>query len=242
MASGGQPTASSSAITPQQKNKGVPDEQKITNTQPRANTSAAVTSSKDETMLNKKKLSNGQSAASTSALKSLKKTARRQQQTSNEPPTPPCSMHPEQHPSVVALLEEDELEFEFHHIEDVNSRIKEIVTNIMGEFECTNARCSKLRWPSRTIAVSIRLFPGKRYNATVYNQRCVRCKTLGAARLDESYAERVAYWLKKWSGVYVEPPPRRSSNQGPHQEELCEGCKVGQCPWVRREERFYNSN
>jgi hypothetical protein len=174
-----------------------------------------------------------------------KNTALRKQQTSSEPSTlehhiPPSSMHPDQHPKIMALLEEDELEFEFHDIEDANSRIRDKVTNVMGRFKCTNTLCPKKGWSSRTIAISIRLFPRNRYNATVYNQRCELCETLGAARLDESYAERVAYWLKKWSGVPVDRPPRGSSNRGPHEEELCEGCKVGQCPGIRRREGLYD--
>ncbi|EJT68021.1 hypothetical protein GGTG_14401 [Gaeumannomyces tritici R3-111a-1] len=48
--------------------------------------------------------------------------------------------------------------------------------------------------------------------------------------LDDSYGERVAYWLKKWSGVRVQAPQRsQRKNDKPHRSNLCEGCKAGHC-------------
>ena len=53
--------------------------------------------------------------------------------------------------------------------------------------------------------------------------------------LDESYAERVAYRLKKWCGVEVEPPHYNPEPKGPpHEIELCEGCKDGHCAEMDR--------
>ncbi|KAI0437513.1 hypothetical protein F4803DRAFT_538395 [Xylaria telfairii] len=57
------------------------------------------------------------------------------------------------------------------------------------------------------------------------------CDTLSTPRVDNSYAERVAYRIKKWSGIKLEKPPRSSRKMlaRPHEEELCEGCKAGHC-------------
>ena len=55
--------------------------------------------------------------------------------------------------------------------------------------------------------------------------------TVGRLILDnECYAERVTYWLKKWNGIEVERPSFSGQSRGPHDSELCEGCKVGHCP------------
>lgn len=48
--------------------------------------------------------------------------------------------------------------------------------------------------------------PGAQYNARIYHQRCLRCNNLGKPRLDDSYAERVTYRLKKWCGMEMNRP------------------------------------
>lgn len=76
----------------------------------------------------------------------------------------------------------------------------------------------------------IRMYPQAQYNARVYHQRCKDCTTLGRLVLDgDCYAERVTYWLKKWNGIAVQPPPNSGQSRGPHNRELCEGCRAGHC-------------
>lgn len=77
--------------------------------------------------------------------------------------------------------------------------------------------------------MTIRLYPGQKYNARVYHQRCMNCNRLSRPVLDSSYAERVTYWVKQWNGVWVEKPPISGDSKGPHNNELCEGCKAGHC-------------
>jgi hypothetical protein len=50
-----------------------------------------------------------------------------------------------------------------------------------------------------------------------------------SAKLDGSYAERVVYRLKKWSGIDVEQPFFSDEHNGPHLTALCEGCRNGRC-------------
>jgi hypothetical protein len=99
----------------------------------------------------------------------------------------------------------------------------------MGRFPCHNTKCKSKGWFSRKIAVTIRLYPGERYNARVYHQRCIRCNSVSRPVLDETYAERVAYWIKQWNGIWVEKPPISKASKGPHNSKLCEGCKAGHC-------------
>ena len=110
------------------------------------------------------------------------------------------------HPNVSRLLEEDDLYFDFHEHDDARACIKDYDTNIMGRFTCRNHTCSFNGWSSNRIAITIRMYPGARYNARVYNQRCKRCNRLGDPHLDDSYAERVAYRLKKWCGIDMDQP------------------------------------
>ncbi|RAL06560.1 3CxxC-type zinc finger protein [Aspergillus homomorphus CBS 101889] len=59
-------------------------------------------------------------------------------------------------------------------------------------------------------SITIRMYSQERYNARVYHQRCRNCRAVGRLILDsECYAER---------------------SRGPHDSELCEGCRVGHCP------------
>ncbi len=73
------------------------------------------------------------------------------------------------------------------------------------------------------------MYPGRQYNARVYHQRCKKWERLYELDLDDSYAERVVYWLMKWNGVNMEKPSHRGQSKGPHNKKLCEGCKAGHC-------------
>jgi hypothetical protein len=104
-------------------------------------------------------------------------------------------------------------------------------TCVMGKFTCDNNACGKKGWSSKVVATWIQGYTRNGYNAIVFNQRCGSCNFLGSFKLDkESYIDRVAYRLKKWAGVIVEPPPFLLKSTPPHEKDLCEGCKVGKCP------------
>ena len=150
---------------------------------------------------------------------------RRKNKNSGGPPR--CSMYPSLHDDVMVLLEDEGLYFTFLN-SDVPS-LKEYSTNIMGRFQCNNRSCSNSGWSSKRIAIKIHMYHGRKYNAKVYHQRCIRCKQPSEPILDDSYAERVAYRLKKWSGIEQDRPPRFYGSKGPHESALCEGCKAGIC-------------
>ncbi|KAH6878753.1 zinc-binding domain-containing protein [Alternaria rosae] len=108
-------------------------------------------------------------------------------------------------------------------------------TCVMGKFTCENKACRKRQWSSTVVAIGIRRYPRNGYNAVVYNQHCNSCQWLGSFKLDEkSYVERIAYRLKNWAGVAVEQPLYGEKTRGPHESHLCEGCKVDDCPWMKR--------
>ena len=142
-------------------------------------------------------------------------------------------MYQSLHDDVSHLLEEDDLHFDFHENDDSETCIKEYDTNVMGRFICRNPACGSNGWSSKMIAITIRMYPGAQYNARVYNQRCRGCNKLGKPRLDDSYAERVAYRLKKWCGIEMDLPDYLGQSKGPHQSNLCEGCKNGHCTQLR---------
>ena len=117
-----------------------------------------------------------------------------------------------------------------HHGEGVHNLIEEYPTHIMGRFECRNHTCSKKGWSSKQIGIVIRRFHDNGYNAVVYKQRCKDCNKLGVLRLDENcYVERIAYRLKKWAGIPIEPPVYNGQSRGPHESSLCEACRAGYC-------------
>ena len=132
------------------------------------------------------------------------------------------SMYPALHGDVSRLLEEDDLHFVFHENDDPQSCIKDYDTNIMGRFICRKRACGISGWSSKRIAITIRMYAGARYNARVYNQRCRGCNSLGKPRLDDSYAERVAYRLKKWRGIEMDKPSHSGHSKSPHQSSLSE--------------------
>ena len=147
------------------------------------------------------------------------------------------SMYPHLHDDVSRLLEEDDLYFDFHENDDPQTCIEDYDTNVMGRFSCHNRACDSNGWSSKMIAITIRMYHGARYNARVYNQRCQRCNHLGKPRLDDTYAERVAYRLKKWCGIEMDRPNHSGQSKGPHRSNLCEGCKNGHCTQLKNIQR-----
>ncbi|KYG42580.1 hypothetical protein M433DRAFT_157715 [Acidomyces richmondensis BFW] len=139
------------------------------------------------------------------------------------------SMYPELHDDVANLLANDDLVMDFHGNDDPQSSVREKDTTIMGRFRCDNPACKSNGWSSKKVAITIRLFQRQKYNARVYHQRCKSCNWVSRPTLDNSYAERVAYRLKKWQGIRVETPPHSEGNGRPHQRSLCEGCRNGRC-------------
>lgn len=152
-------------------------------------------------------------------------------------PKPPksWSMYPSYHDAVSDLLQEHDLFFDFHKDDDSDCE-KHYDTNIMGRFICHNRACSTRGWSSKRIAITIRMYSGAEYNARVYHQRCKACNKLSKPKLDESYAERVAYRLKKWCGVQMETPDYFGPSTAPHKSDLCEGCKHGHCKGSERDD------
>lgn len=144
-------------------------------------------------------------------------------------PRNPWSLHPSRHRDVLRLLQHSGLSFDFYDIDDPSNSTLEYDTNVMGRFPCWNTRCLSNGWSSKMISVTIRLYPDSRYNVRVYNQRCQECGKLSRPRLDGSYAERVVYRLKKWSGIDVEAPFFSGERKGPHLTAICEGCRNGRC-------------
>lgn len=175
------------------------------------------------------------SSSTIEAITSADSARRRQNPPRNSRPTTkvpvkPWKMLPDLHDNVQDLLSENNLNFTFRTIDNESNMLGFRNTNIMGRFECTNKRCSSKGWPSKVIPITIRYYAGRQYNARVYKQRCKRCNHLGKFQPDDSYVERVVYWLKTWSGV----PMQRLVHSGapttrPHEESLCEGCKAGVC-------------
>ncbi|KAI1437300.1 zinc-binding domain-containing protein [Xylaria sp. CBS 124048] len=147
---------------------------------------------------------------------------------------PKWSIWPTKHAEVQELLQAEGISFKFNpndvDIDTDDGQSKEYDTKIMGRFVCHNQNCATSGWASKHICITIRMYPGRQYNARVYHQHCKRCNGISAPILDDSYAERVAYRLKVWSGLQmVKPPFTSKKSNGPHEEELCEGCQAGHC-------------
>ncbi|EKD11938.1 hypothetical protein MBM_09908 [Drepanopeziza brunnea f. sp. 'multigermtubi' MB_m1] len=157
-------------------------------------------------------------------------TRRQQQQKPQRRKAPPAwSMFLSRHDDVSRLLEVEGHPFTFHNLDDELGCSKTYDTTVMGKFHCRNRNCESKIWASKRVAITIRMYPGKRYNARVYGQRCKKCDWLSVPTLDDSYAERVAYRLLKWSGVEQERPQFSGESTIPHRSDLCEGCRAGHC-------------
>ncbi|KAL2204417.1 hypothetical protein CC79DRAFT_1132684 [Sarocladium strictum] len=145
------------------------------------------------------------------------------------------SMFPGRSDEIAKLLQDDNLNYSFETL-DRDGCEQTYDTNIMGRFTCYNPTCPKKAWSSKVIPITIRKYQGQKYNARVYHQRCKSCNMLSKPRLDDSYAERIVYRLKIWSGVDVKRPPYNEAGDGrPHMSKLCEGCKAGHCKWTTGE-------
>lgn len=143
------------------------------------------------------------------------------------------SIYPKLHANVSRLLKKADLQFEFNDVDDDKTCTEAYDTNVMGKFTCNNHKCNCNGWSSKKIAITIRMYQDKRYNARVYSQHCKACNTPSRPYLDtESYADRVAYRIKKWNGVDVDPPPFSRNSGGKHETDLCEGCKAGHCTYL----------
>lgn len=154
------------------------------------------------------------------------------------------SMYKNLHDEVSNLLSAADLRYEFYEDDDDANSIRMRDTNIMGCFVCQNRACKARGWSSKMIAITIRLFPAQRYNARVYHQRCKFCRWLSRPLLDQSYAERIDYWIRQWNGIRVETPPISNGSNGPHNRQLCEGCQAGHCSqsggdWVAQLDRYF---
>ena len=144
------------------------------------------------------------------------------------------SKYPSLHKHVAKQLAVDNLNFGFHAKGTSRDAEQEYDTLIKGVFVCDNAECGNEKWTSKSVAITIRMFAGRRYNATVYHQRCMKCDSLSRPWLDSSYTDRVTYRLKKWCGVQMVTTQYSGESNGPHQKELCEGCKAGHCSKLLR--------
>lgn len=140
------------------------------------------------------------------------------------------NMFPGLHDEVAALVKPYDINLTFH-TQDTDARcIETYDTNITGDFTCTNKKCSSPGWSSKIVPITIRMYDGNKYNARVYNQRCRACNWSYKPKLNSSYAERVAYRLKKWHGVPVERVPYGGKKDDkPHMSQYCMGCAVGRC-------------
>ena len=139
------------------------------------------------------------------------------------------SMYPELHDDVSCLLRAHRLLYEFKDVDEEDVCSRSYDTNVTGRFKCFNISCETDGWSSKVVAITIRTYPGPRYNARVYHQRCENCDSLSRPVLNKSYADRIAYRLKKWNGIQVVPPVYSATANGPHYSNLCEGCKAGHC-------------
>jgi hypothetical protein len=141
----------------------------------------------------------------------------------------PWSLQPAKHEEVLELIH-PVLSVEFFKANGFDDCTRHHDTHIMGYFTCSNKACPKDMWSSKMIALTIRLYSGKRCNAVVWHQRCKKCQSFGEPELEESYAERIAYRLKVW---FIKPYEKIDYLPGdpfPHKRHLCEGCKNGHCP------------
>lgn len=139
-------------------------------------------------------------------------------------------MFPEFHNDIAKAVSNDSVSPWFNEKGRDHDANNTYSTHIMGRFICKNGKCSNGGWLSKKIAIVIRGYPGNGYNAIVYNQRCDKCNCLGTLILDKkSYIDRIVYRLKKWAGIWTEPPPYTEKEGKPHKQDLCEGCKRGHC-------------
>lgn len=159
-----------------------------------------------------------------------RKATETKQQAQRKHNPPSWSMKPSEHTNVSHLLETTSLTFTFHPDDCDTTSLKEHDTTILCHFHCFNPSCASKGWVSGHVATTIRLYVDSQYNARIYHQRCKECHWISKPRiLKDSYAERVAYRLKVWSGVPVEKMAKGRKTQIEHSVGLCEGCRAGRC-------------
>lgn len=168
----------------------------------------------------------------------MTKTKRRVKQQKRKKKSPPeheietvtSFLFPVLHQAVGQAIEDSMSVPEFHDSDDDVDVDRAWSTHIMGRFSCMNSECGTKTWGSKRIAILIRRYYSNEYNAVVFTQYCQSCGCPGAMQIDEStYIDRVAYRLKKWAGVKMEPPTISSQRGLPHKTDLCEGCRRGYC-------------
>ncbi|KAH6644459.1 zinc-binding domain-containing protein [Boeremia exigua] len=138
--------------------------------------------------------------------------------------------YPELHQSVAEAVAPDISSTWFNENHRDRAFNNEYATCVKGRFVCDNKACRKHSWGSAVVAILIRGYSRNGYNVVVFSQRCKACDHLGDLTLDkETYVARVAYRLKRWAGVMVEPPPFDNKTTPEHEEKFCEGCKMGIC-------------
>ncbi|KMP01971.1 hypothetical protein CIHG_05330 [Coccidioides immitis H538.4] len=81
------------------------------------------------------------------------------------------SMYPSLHDDVSCLLEEENLYFDFREGDNPQGCSKEYDSHIMGRFTCHNPKCSSKGWSSKKISITIRMYPGAKYNARMDHMR-----------------------------------------------------------------------
>ncbi|RAH64236.1 3CxxC-type zinc finger protein [Aspergillus aculeatinus CBS 121060] len=163
--------------------------------------------------------------------KSPSQSPKETQATKQRQPPKQWSMYRALHEQVQSLLADAGLgHFTFHpHDTDVG-KARDYDTTIMGRFVCHNPTCQSGGWSSKAIAIRIRMWRDGKYNARVYHQRCRGCNALIRPVVNaSSYAERIAYRLKKWNGIQMTPPAYGRAAKAPHEKELGEGSKVDHC-------------
>jgi len=145
------------------------------------------------------------------------------------------SMYLTLHDDVSRLLEENDLHFNFQENNDIESCTKEYDINIISQFRCHNCACDSNEWSSKRITIIIWMYSEAQYNAKVYHQRCLRCNNFSKSHLDDSYAEKVTYHLKKWCKMKMNRFFYSDQSEDSYLSNLCEKCKNDHCSelWSR---------
>lgn len=90
-------------------------------------------------------------------------------------------MFPSLHQKIVKAVSDDKISTWFHRNNSNEGSNNEYSTYVMGRFKCNNNACSTDSWSSKMVAISIRGYSRNRYNAVVFNQRCMAYSKNGLA-------------------------------------------------------------
>jgi len=113
------------------------------------------------------------------------------------------SMHSMLHDDVARLLLPHKLFFSLQNVDEDGMCIEEYDTNIMGQFACNNPNCRSGGWWSKKLQLQSACMTEKSTTREC-TTKAAEDDQLGQSTLDESYADRVAYRLKTWSGLPME--------------------------------------